>query len=120
MDHWISLCRFGGLDGVDHFNSIKFRTQPRFKALFWPHVARRWRKCTVVVHSAPSGEVSGADASLYRSVMSTLRLSTISQDATGLVFFGGANGSKVTWLSLEGVSIVLMTVCLLAPAAGLR
>jgi hypothetical protein len=35
-----------------------------------------------------------------------LRLSILSRDATGLVFFGRANGSKVTWLSLEGVSFV--------------
>lgn len=35
-----------------------------------------------------------------------LRLSVISFDATGLVFFAGTNGSKVTWISAEGASFI--------------
>jgi hypothetical protein len=60
-----------------------------------------------VGESALSGESQALTRSFIEAQdVDLLRLSIISQDATGLVFFGGANGSKVTWLSLEGVSIV--------------
>ena len=36
-----------------------------------------------------------------------LRVSIISRESTAFVFFGGQNGSKVTWLSIDGLSITL-------------
>jgi hypothetical protein len=73
---------------------------------------------TGAVASGGAGEITAGDSgvategqTLTRAFIDAqdaglLRLSIMSRDATGLVFFGGANGSKVTWLSLEGVSFV--------------
>jgi hypothetical protein len=54
---------------------------------------------------------AGPQATLTRALIEEqevklLRMSVISADATGLVLEAGVNGSKVTWLSPEGVSFI--------------
>jgi hypothetical protein len=61
--------------------------------------------------AAGDSELTGEGQPLTRDLLDAqdvdlLRLSIISQEATGLVIFGGVNGSKVTWLSGVGSSFV--------------
>jgi hypothetical protein len=79
------------------------------RRFFWPHgrCDGRWRKWSSGWRIGAFGGESGADPFLYRSAgcRSVAAEHHFARcDRTG--FFGGANGSKVTWLSLEGVSIV--------------
>ncbi len=61
--------------------------------------------------AAGDSALSGDGQALTRDLIEAqevelLRMSIISRDVTGLVIFGGVNGSKVTWLSGEGGGFV--------------
>ncbi len=56
--------------------------------------------------SASAPEQTLTRAFIDAQELDLLRISVISREATGIVFFAGSNGNKVTWISLEGVSFV--------------